>query len=295
MAEVRVRGVGWKDETQLQIALPSRKFNKLSRMSTPPRFHCSQPGCDKTYSTINSLRTHLSVYHRHRPGKKMRRPQSPYMPLPSFMSVTLSELTKRAGSVCSALVDWSECNGATDMNRIVASIVEQVKRIARQFRVTQSGICIGKSCVVASSDMIDPGDPSTWGVAGFQTRAYNYGNFLLCALVCIDDTRVPVAQREMHVDRHVWACAWERAVKNACEADPDLRPLMDSAKSDAGGGSISGSLSYPVIYAAIPRNLINGVPEITVSEGPGLTLDMAPKPPSARRNGAVLHVLRHAK
>lgn len=264
-------------------------------MSTPPRFHCSQPGCGKSYSTHNSLSTHLSVYHRHRPGKKVRRPQSPYMSLPSYMSVTPLDLAKRAGGIYSALVDWSECKEAADMNRIVASIVDQVKRIARQFQVAQSGICIGKSCVLASGDTIDPSNPSTWGVASFQTRAYNYGNFLLCALVCIDDTRVPLAQREMHVDRHVWACAWERAVKTACEADPDLRPLMDSAKSDAGGGSIGGSLSYPVIYAAIPRHLINGIHEIAESEVAGLTLDTTSKPPSARRNGAVLHVLRYAK
>ena len=263
-------------------------------MSTQPtpRILCDQPGCGKTFKNYNSLHVHRSIYHRHRNGRvASTRPVVLALTIPKFEVTKISDLLKRASGVYSALVDWNPV-----MEQMVSSIVEQVKKVVRYFQVSEGefGICIGKSYVTARGEHFDASDTDTWSAGGIQSRSYAYGNFILCALVCIDESRVPEIMRNHGVDRHVWACAWERAVKIACERDPVLAKLMDSAKTDAGGGKIACSSSIPVIYVAIPRGQINGVSpvvDVEVAEVTGLTLDTTSKPPSARRGDGVLDVL----
>lgn len=286
-----------KDETQLQRHATLVLHSSSGAMSTPKRFLCDQPGCGKTYSTYGSWHVHRSSYHRRRTNRPATsRSQGLGLAIPRYDITTISDLIKRASGVYSALVNWHH-----EMDVVIASIVEQVKRIVQYFRVREGEdqMCIGKSCVASYGEGFDACDADTWNIGSIQARSYSYGTFILCALLCISDERVPAALRENHVDRHVWACAWERAVKAACERDPILEKLMDKSKAEAGGGNITRTGSYPVIYVAIPRGLINGVSpmnnEVPESQGVEFVIDATKKPPSARRNDAVLDVMRHAQ
>lgn len=210
-----------------------------------------------------------------------------------YTTVVLNDLTRRTASIHSALAEWHE----GDTNATVRAIVEKVRALTQFFMVSGQGMCIGKTSVATRNCDFDPSNTTTWSVGPFLSRAYMYGDFILCALVCIDDHRVPKTLREHGVDRHVWACAWERMVKGACESDPEIGPLMNPDKADAGGGSITGSNNLPIIYVAIPRTNINGLlsmNEPTMQEWYFMTVPYKrPKPPSARRGDGVRAALLH--